>query len=195
MRTNTPRLAPLKDDDLDSEQEDVVARFRKTGSDFAIGRTFLRHPALLRAYNVWASHTFSSDNTLTKRESEIVTMRTVWLCKAGYQWSRHVPMGLRAGLTEVEIDALKKPVERGAWIDRDAVLIRCVDALVADHFIEDDLWTQLSAHFSDKQCMDAIFICGRYAMTAMFLNTAGTQVDPDVTLDPDLDLREARNTK
>jgi len=193
MRTKTPRLPPLKDEELNAEQAEIIAKHKKAGADFAITRTFLRHPALLRAYNVWASHSFSSNNTLSKRDSEIVTMRTVWRCKAGYQWTRHVPMGLRAGLTQVEIEALKKPVEQGPWDERDAVLIRCVDALIADHFIEDDLWEQMTAHFDEQQCIDAIFICGRYAMTAMFLNTAGTPIDPDLKLDPDLNWVKADN--
>jgi alkylhydroperoxidase family enzyme len=192
MRTGTARIPPLNDDELDAEQRQIVDRFRKEGHDFAIGRTFLRHPPLLRAYNVWASHTFSANNTLSKRESEIVTMRTVWRCRAGYQWARHVPMALRAGLTEEEIEALKKPVSEAGWSNRDAVLIASVDALLDDYFIGDDLWAQLSAHFSERQCMDAIFICGRYAMAAMFLNTAGTQLDPDVKPDPDLDMSQKR---
>lgn len=190
MRTGSPRMAPLKDEELTSEQKAVVMRFQETGTDFGIGRTFLRHPALLRAYNVWASHTFSSDNTLSKRESEIVTMRTVWHCRAGYQWARHVPMALRAGLTDAEIEALKAPIEQGSWCDREAVLIACVDDLVDDYFIEDELWAQFSSQYSEQQCIDAIFLCGRYAMAAMFLNTAGTPVDPDVMLDPDLDMRQ-----
>ncbi len=189
MRTNTPRLPPLHDDELNGEQEAVVARFRDSGPVHGITRTFLRHPALLKAYNVWASHTFSPNNTLSSRESEIVTMRTVWHCKAGYQWSRHVPMGRRAGLVDAEIEALKLPVEQGGWSDREAALISCVDALVADYYIPDDLWENLAAHYSEQQCMDAIFICGRYVMAAMFLNTAGTPLDPDVDLDPDLDMR------
>jgi alkylhydroperoxidase family enzyme len=189
MRTSTPRLPPLRDDELDAEQEEVVARFRNTGADHGIARTFVRHPALLRAYNVWATHTFSPNNALDKRDSEIVTMRTVWHCRAGYQWSRHVPMGMRAGLKEAEIEALKQPVAQGGWSDRDAALIASVDALIADYFIPEDLWAQLAAHFNERQCIDAIFICGRYVMAAMFINTAGTPIDPDVMLDPDLDMR------
>ncbi|MBT2186336.1 carboxymuconolactone decarboxylase family protein [Sphingobium nicotianae] len=188
MRTKTPRLPPLRDDELDAEQEEVVERFRKTGSDYAIARTFLRHRRALQAYNAFASHTFSADNTLSKRQSEIVTMRTVWRCRAGYQWTRHISMALNAGLDRREIEALKRPVEQGAWTEGDATLIRCVDALTADFYLSDDLWAQLKANFDEKQCIDAILLCGRYTMAAMLVNTAGTQIDPGLELDPDLDM-------
>ena len=62
-------------------------------------------------------------------------------------------------------------------------------ALIADYFIPDDIWEALSAHFDDQQCMDAIFVVGHFVMLGMFLNTAGVPIDPDVPLDPELDLR------
>lgn len=189
MRTDTPRLPPLTDSELNPEQGAVMANLRGTSGDTNIVRTFVRHPALLKAYNVWASHSFSQSNALSKRDSELVTMRTLWQCKAGYQWSRHVPMGLQAGLTQAEIAALKQPVAAGSWNERDAVLLQCVDMLVAECFIGDDLWGRLCGHFSELECIDAIFLCGRYVMAAMFVNTAGTPIDPDVRLDPDFDLR------
>jgi len=190
MRTETPRLAPLKDEEFNAEQDETFARFRNGGADHAIGRTFMRHTKLWRAYNALAAHTFSDDNTLSKRESEIVTMRTVWHAKAGYQWSRHVPMALRAGLKEAEIEALKKPLGQGKWSESDATLIETVDALTADPFIPDHVWTKLTTHFDDQQCMDAIFLCGRYVMAAMFTNSVGMPIDHDVVLDPDLDMRK-----
>mgnify|MGYP003583905633 CR=1 FL=1 len=192
MRTDTPRLAPLKDEELDAEQEEIFSRFRNGGADHAIGRTFMRHPKLWRAYNAFASHTFSADNTLSKRESEIITMRTVWQAKAGYQWSRHVPMAMHAGLKETEVDALKKSVELGKWSDSETALIEMVDALTADPFVPDDVWEKLTAHFNEQQCLDAIFLCGRYVMAAMFTNSVGTPIDADVVLDPDLDARNKR---
>lgn len=190
MRTYTPRLPPLRDDELDAEQQETIERFRANGPVFAIARTFLRHPRMLRAYNALGMHTFSADNSLEKRESEIVTMRTVWRARAGYQWSRHVPMAARAGLSTAEIMALKRPIEQGDWSERDAALIAAVDALMDDHFIPEDVWAKLASYFDVQQCIDAVMLCGRYAMAAMFLNTAGTQLDPDVELDPELDLRE-----
>jgi alkylhydroperoxidase family enzyme len=190
MRTSTPRLPPLTDqDELDDEQQALATRFRTGGGDYGIARTFLRHPRMFRAYNAFATHTFSPDNTLTRRESEIVTMRAVWQARAGYQWSRHIPMGLRAGLSEAEIEALKQPVGQGSWSDSEAALIASVDALMADFHIPDDLWARLAAHYDDQQCIDILFLTGRYAMAAMFTNTAGTPIDAEVKADPDLDMR------
>jgi alkylhydroperoxidase family enzyme len=59
--------------------------------------------------------------------------------------------------------------------------------------VPDEVWDQLCAHFDEHQCIDAIFAVGNYALVAMFLNTAGIELDADVTLDPDLDFRPQRS--
>ncbi|HEY0106036.1 MAG TPA: carboxymuconolactone decarboxylase family protein [Rhizomicrobium sp.] len=189
MRTNIPRLPPLKDDQLDAEQEEIMAPFRQMGGDFAVSRAFVRHPVALKAFRVWATYVMSDKNPLPPREREILALRTAWLIKSGYEWSRHVVFARRAGLRDEEMEALKRPVADADWSAPDAALVAAADALVDNFFIPDKTWAKLAAHFTDRQCMDAIFVVGHFVMLGMFLNTAGVPIDPDVTLDPDLDAR------
>ncbi len=189
MRTNTPRLKPLTDDEMDAEQEAIIAPFRQLRADFAVGRTFVRQPVALKAFRVWATYVMSDSNPLPPREREILALRTAWRVRCGYEWSRHVVFARRAGLRDEELAALKRPIADGGWSAGDAALIATADALVTDFFVPDDLWGELAAHFNERQCMDAIFVVGHFTMLAMFLNTAGVPIDPDVTLDPDLDAR------
>jgi alkylhydroperoxidase family enzyme len=125
-------------------------------------------------------------NKLAEREREIVALRTAWAIKAGYVWSRHIPYGVKAGLSAEEMEALKKPISAHPWSAADIALIKSADALCKDYFIPDDVWAELSAHFDAEQCIDAIFVAGHFVMLGMFLNAAGVQIDPDVIDDPDL---------
>jgi alkylhydroperoxidase family enzyme len=189
MRTSTQRLPPVRDDEMDAEQEEIMAPFRKLGVDFAVSRAFVRQPAALKAFRVWATYVMSDNNPLPPREREILALRTAWRVKSGYEWSRHILFGRKAGLRDDEMQALKRPINEAKWSAPDVALIEAADALVATQFVPDDVWAKLSSHFNDKQCMDAIFVVGHFTLLAMFLNTAGVPIDPDVTLDPDLDAR------
>ena len=60
------------------------------------------------------------------------------------------------------------------------------DELHADQFVTDPTWAELSAHFTPKQGMDAVFTAGQYTQVSMFLTTFGVQLDEGQTLDPDL---------
>ena len=72
MNKHAPRLAPLTDDELDPEQEAMIAPLRKSGADYTISRAFVRHPRALKAFNALAGHMFYLENTtLNERQREL----------------------------------------------------------------------------------------------------------------------------
>lgn len=190
MRTDNQRLGPLKDEELNEEQEKIIAPFRAVNAAFGVARSMARHPRMLTAFRTWATYVMIDQNKLPAREREIVALRTAWLIKSGYVWSRHLSYAKNAGLTDEEREATKRPVTDHKWNAADAALIKSADALVTDFFIPDDVWAELSAHFDAEQCIDVIFVAGHFCMLGMFLNTAGVPIDPDVPLDPELDMRK-----
>jgi alkylhydroperoxidase family enzyme len=120
------------------------------------------------------------------REREIVILRTGFLCKSGYEWTQHVAIGLRSGLTEAEIARIKKGADAPGWNAADAALLRASEELHKSQFITDATWIALGRHFTPKQCMDVVFTVGQYTQVSMMLNTFGVQLDEGQTLDPDL---------
>ena len=187
MEQHAARLAPLADDELDDEQEAMIAPLREMGADYIISRSFVRHPRALKAFNALAGHMFYLENTtLSMRQREIAAIRTAWRCRSSYEWGRHLPLGREAGLSDQELEALKLPIASGNWVDSEAALIAAADALLSDFFMPDEIWVGLAAHYKEKQCIDVIYTVGTYALMAMFLNTARVPLDEGFTLDEDL---------
>lgn len=184
MRLNKPRFAPLSDAELNAEQVEALKDFRQ-GPVLNIFRTLVRAPKALIRFNAWGGYVLSRRNDLPPREREIVILRIGYLCKSGYEWTQHHRIGLREGLSEDEIARIKRGAGAG-WSAADAALIKAADELHADQFVTDATWAELSAHFTPKQCMDAVFTAGQYTQVSMFLNTFGVQLDEGQTLDPDL---------
>ena len=183
MRLATPRIAPLSDAELTDDQKEALRPF---GSRILnIFRTLAHAPKALTRFNEWGGYILSRRNDLSPREREIVILRTGFLCKSGYEWTQHVAIGKREGLSDDEIARIKKGAEAG-WGAADAALIRASDELHKDQFITDATWKALGAHFTPKQCMDVVFTAGQYTQVSMMLNTFGVQLDAGQTLDPDL---------
>lgn len=183
MRLTKPRIAPLADTDLTPEQKEALEPMRPRVLN--IFRTLAHAPKALMRFNQWGGYVLSRRNNLPAREREIVILRTGFLCKSGYEWTQHVAIGKREGLTDDEIARIKKGAGAG-WSAADAALIRASDELHADQFITDATWAELGRHFDRKQCMDVVFTVGQYTQVSMFLNTFGVQLDAGLTLDPDL---------
>jgi alkylhydroperoxidase family enzyme len=184
MRLTKPRYAPLSDAELSPEQAEALKEFGP-GPVFNIFRTLVRAPKALARFNAWGGYVLSRRNDLPPREREIVILRIGFLCKSGYEFAQHVRIGKREGLSDDEIARIKQGATAG-WSAADAALIKAADELHADQFVTDATWAELSAAFTPKQCMDAVFTAGQYTQVSMFLNTFGVQLDEGLTLDPDL---------
>ena len=131
----------------------------------------------------------SKKNALSPRERELIILRIGYLCRSGYEWAQHTDIGLRAGLNAEEIARIKHGADAAGWSDAEAALLAACDELHARQFVSDATWARLCAHFTQKQCMDAVFIAGQYTQVSMMLNTFGVPLDAGLHLDPDLDAR------
>lgn len=189
MHLTSPRIPALTDAQLSPEQQEALKPASYPGTPpLNIFRTLAHAPDALRAFLAWGTYILRS-NALPPREREIVILRTGFLCRSGYEWTQHVRISLRGGMKPEEIDALKTRADAAIWSPADAALIRACDELHARQFVSNETWTQLKAHFSEKQCMDVVFTAGQYTQVSMMLNTFGVQLDEGQTLDPDLDMR------
>ncbi len=186
MRLAKPRIDPLADKDMDADQRELLAPMAERGRVLNIFRTLVREPKAMKGFMGWGNYVLSRRNGLPAREREIVILRIGYLCRSGYEWTQHVPIGKQAGLTDDEVARIKLGPDAPGWSAADAALIRAADELHHDQFITDPTWKALDAHFSDKQKMDVVFSAGQYTQVSMMLNTFGVQLDEGQTLDPDL---------
>ncbi|MDZ4370832.1 MAG: carboxymuconolactone decarboxylase family protein [Phenylobacterium sp.] len=186
MRLSAPRVPPLKDGEMNADQEEALKPVRNgTMGVLNIFRTLAHAPKALSRFNDWGGYVLSRRNDLPAREREILVLRVGYLCKSGYEFTQHTRIGLQSGLTEAEIEQIKRGADAG-WSAADAVLIRASDELVRDHFITDATWAKLGRHYTDKQRMDVVFTVGQYTQVSMILNSFGVQLDEGQTLDPEL---------
>jgi alkylhydroperoxidase family enzyme len=189
MYLSHPRIPPLTDAELSPEQHEALRPASYPGTPpLNIFRTLAHAPEALTAFLAWGAYILRN-NSLPPRQREIVILRTGYLCRSGYEWTQHVRISLRGGMSEDEIAAIKTGADAPNWSAADAALIRVCDDLHAGQFVSNETWAELKAHFTDKQCMDAVFTTGQYTQVSMMLNTFGVQLDEGQTLDPDLDMR------
>ena len=68
--------------------------------------TLANHEALAKRWMVFANHILHKSK-LSPRDREILILRVGWLCQSGYEWGQHVLIGQKAGLSDLEIEAIK----------------------------------------------------------------------------------------
>ncbi|HEB90710.1 MAG TPA: carboxymuconolactone decarboxylase family protein [Deltaproteobacteria bacterium] len=172
MRLEKPRLAPLEPEEIDPE---IRERFGD-GPILNIFRTLAHHPKLMKRWLVFGNHVLAK-NTLTPRERELAILRVGWLRKAEYEWAQHVAIALDSGLSQEEIERVPAGAGAAGWSESEVALLKAVDELVGDAFIEDETWQALGRFFDTEQIMDLIFTVGQYNLVSMALNSLGVQLE------------------
>ncbi|AFM18383.1 hypothetical protein Mycch_3650 [Mycolicibacterium chubuense NBB4] len=180
------RVPPLPADEWDDAVDDALSAMlpperrnpEKAGNLLA---TLVRHPKLTRAFLRFNRHLLFT-STLPARLREVAVLRMAYRSDCEYEWRHHVHMGHDVGLTDADIDGIRRG-EAGDELDR-AVIV-AVDELDDKSVVSDATWATLSAHLDERQLMDLVFTIGCYGSLAMAINTFGVEPDPDSDTDPE----------
>ena len=123
---------------------------------------------------------FVANYTIPLRDKELLILRTAWLSRGDYIWGRHNVMGQGAGLTEEEILRITTGPDAPGWDEFETALLRAADELHVSRFVSDETWAALGERYSEDELREVVLIVGNYTQLAMFQNTLGAQLPPDV---------------
>jgi alkylhydroperoxidase family enzyme len=158
------RLIPLE-----PPYEPAVAsqleRMMPGAAPIALFRLFARNLPMAEAVNAWGRYTLGSQLAISRREREIVIDRTCARTGCEYEWGVHVAVfAERVGLSAEQIRSLTHGgPDDDCWPrPRERLLIRTVDMLHDTDDIDDQLWAQLAAEFSQDQLTDLLLLTGWY---------------------------------
>ena len=140
---SAPRIKPLLPPDWDSAVHDATLAF-PASREFVLNHwqsgdargvhglgVILNHPLLAKSFLTFNNH-IATENSLSKREAELLILRVSWLRRSEYEFQQHVVLGLRAGLSEEEIESIQDGPGAVNWNATDAALLQAVDDLVND---------------------------------------------------------------
>jgi AhpD family alkylhydroperoxidase len=172
------RVQPLPADQWDEAVEESLAAMlpperRNPGSAGTLMSTLVRHPKLTRAFLRFSGYLLLG-STLPARIREQAILRVAHRRGCGYEWSHHVTIAKKAGLTDGDIAA----AQTGEADDEfDRAVLAAVDELDEKSNLSDETWSALCARLDERQRMDLVFTIGGYIALAMAINTFGVQLE------------------
>ena len=188
---STPRISPVLPPDWKGAVLDAVSAFPH-GRDFVLSRyqlgeargmnglgTMLHHPALAKAFLTFNNH-IATTSTLSKRIRELLILRIGWLRRSEYEFVQHLVLGARAGLSDADLERVQVGPDAAGWDPMEADLMRAVDELHANAYIDETTYARLSAHFDTPQLLDLVFTVGCYDLLSMAFNTFRVALEPGV---------------
>jgi 4-carboxymuconolactone decarboxylase len=172
------RLSPLPADQWDDAVQRALADMlpagrrnpRDAGNALA---TLVRHPDLARAFLRFNVHLLFR-STLPPRVREQAILRVAHRRGCAYEWSHHVALGKKEGLSDDDIAAIRRgePAD-----DIGRIVVGAVDELEEKSNLSDATWAALAEHFDERQRMDLVFTVGCYGALALAFNTFGVELE------------------
>lgn len=185
MRLSAPRIPPLKDEEFTAEQAALLKPYDGENGILNIYRTLARNPQAAQGFLGWGRYVLRQ-SPFDARLRELIILRVGWLCRSGYEWTQHSRLALRSGMTQEEIERIKRGPSDPGWGPVEALLLTATDELHFDKFISDSTWRALASRFSEPQLMDVVYIVAHYTQVSMILNTFGIQVEGHQAMDESL---------
>jgi AhpD family alkylhydroperoxidase len=179
------RLPPLPEDQWDDRTRAALAallppdRRNPQGAGNAMA-TLARHPDLTETFLPFNTRLLLR-STLPPRLRELAILRVAQRCACVYEWTHHVKIAAKAGLSEAEIEAAGRG-EASPGIDSaeiDSAVLSAVDELGDECNVSDRTWATLGEHLDERQLMDLVFTIGAYSMLAMAFNTFGVEPEQE----------------
>lgn len=141
--------------------------------------TQLHHPELMKRYFPFLDFLLH-EGSLPPRYRELAILRVAWLRQAEYEWTQHVMIARTVGISDDEIRQVAGTFDASRWDRPDGLVIQAVGELIESAGMSDEIWNGLMTCLDQKQMVELIHVVGNYDLIAMFMNSTGMELEPNV---------------
>lgn len=175
-------LEPRPVDELTGEVRAWVelSGARLAGDPLAIIRVLSHQPHFVEPFLRWSA-ALAAAPALGVRRHELACLRVAWRFDSAYEWDNHEPIAREAGVTDVEIDALRQEdpsdTDPTTFDDDDAAVVAFVDSMV-DGTVTAEVRADVVARFGADAAVELVWTVGQYAGLSLVANAL--EIDADI---------------
>lgn len=115
---------------------------------------------------------------LPRRETEMVILRVAWLRSCDYEFTHHVRLGKRAGVTAEDVERIKVGSGADGWQGHEQLLMSTTEELIGTKDLSDASWAALREVYDERTALELLLLIGHYDMLATTLMTLRLAPDP-----------------
>jgi len=178
-----PRYRAKEESELNAEQRRVYNDC-KAGPRGAVPppvHVWLDSPGLAdHAHKLGGHVRFATQ--LTNKQTEIAILCTARYWTAQFEWAAHVRLGLQAGLSQEQIDAIAERKTPHFDDPDDQLVYEFAHSYYENHRVSDDVYERVRARWGDKGVVDLAGLIGYYSFVSVTLNVFEVPTPPGAKL-------------
>jgi len=168
---------PLHDETSLPEQRELIDLIKRQrgGRLLNLYRVLLNSPPVCAGWLNFLT-AIRQHSKLNGRLRELAIIRVALVNGAPYEYRAHVPIGLQAGLTQTQIDALESWTVSDAFDAQERAVLAYTDAMTRDIRVPDGIVAALKRFLDDRELVELTATVGAYNLVSRFLEAM--EVDP-----------------
>jgi len=166
-----PRYRVKEESELNAEQRRVYndCKAGPRGSVPPPVHVWLKSPGLAdHAHRLGAHVRFGTP--FTAKQTEIAILVTARYWTAQFEWAAHVRLGLQAGLTQEQIDAIAERRTPGFDDPDDRLVYEFAHSYYRNHRVDEATYERVVKRWGDKGVVDLAGLIGYYSFVSVTLN-------------------------
>lgn len=170
------RLPAVKREDMDDAGKKVYDA-RPPADSFG--------PGAIRLYSLPVADHMGAVNDFLRHKSgldpklvELAILVTAREFDSEYVWTAHEPQGLKAGLSEETVDAVKHRKSTAGLAEKDAAIIDLGREVLEKHHVSSVTYARAQGLFGSQAVVNFAALVGDYAATTILLNTFDQHIRP-----------------
>ena len=178
---NKPRLVPVDMDKMPEECKEILERIpgdalKGKYAPVNVLGTLMYNPDTMKPFlDYWVTSKLKMG--LSVREQELVILRMAVHYRCNYVWKHHVPVAVEFGVTQEELELVRKfPLPSGFSAREEAMLI-LTDYLVNDRDLTDEIYAKYGRELKGPELVDLISLVSQYVLFALMNNVLRVDVE------------------
>jgi len=158
-------------------------RLRRGGELTPLDRMLLHSPAIADGWNNFLG-AVRSRAVLAADLRELVILRVAALNNATYEWNAHEPLARKAGLSEVDIEAVRATAPPRSLNERRGAVCAYADAMTRSVDVPDHLFAAIQRHLNDREIVELTTTVAAYNLVSRFLVALEIAAEDDPVTQP-----------
>jgi alkylhydroperoxidase family enzyme len=110
---------------------------------------------------------------------ELAILRVGQINNAVYEWTQHVPIALRAGVRQAQVDALPHWENSSEFSETEKAILRYTDEETMNVRVKDETFTAVRAILSEEGVVELTTAIGYYGMVCRILETLQVELEKE----------------
>jgi AhpD family alkylhydroperoxidase len=173
------RLPPLPDPPTDPILLELQEDTRSRGGEVINLHLTLGHAPKIAKARRALSGALRREAATPRVLRELVILRTAQIVRSDYELNQHIPMALKSGLTQQQLDEVARWRDSKLFDERQRAVLAYVEQLLAGGDVDDATFAALTRHFTPQEIVEISVTATNYYGTGLLTRALKIEVETD----------------